>query len=150
MIPYQLSIHKYICLLIGSFKTKINSLTCNQFLHCHGFPVPAFSPEITGDFIFCIFCIPSMRNGNVSPTGHIKVSSERFSLKDASVLQNKIPFHIHISVSVAAMTAFIVCIRFSASRKTTEFLLSKTSSVTSISVLPNFSPISFPIFVLRS
>ena len=81
MIPYQLSIHKYICLLIGSFKTKINSLTCNQFLHYHGFPVPAFSPEITGDFIFCIFCIPSMRNGNVSPTGHIKVSIERVSLK---------------------------------------------------------------------
>ena len=85
MIPYQLSIHKYICFLIGSFKTKINSLTDNQFLHCHGFPVPAFSPEITGDFIFCIFCIPSMRNGNVSPTGHIKVSSGRVSLKEGEL-----------------------------------------------------------------
>ena len=81
MISNKRSIHKHIRFLIGSLKTKIDSLFGDQFLHSHHFPVPAFSPEITGDFIFCIFCIPSMRNGNVSPTGHIKVSIERVSLK---------------------------------------------------------------------
>ena len=48
------------------------------------------------------------------------------------------------------MTAFIVCIRFSASLNTIDCGPSKTSSVTSISVMPNFSPISLPIAVLRS
>ena len=41
--------------------------------------------------------------------------------------------------SVAAMTALMVCIRFSASSKTMEAGLSKTSSVTSMAVRPNFS-----------
>ena len=40
---------------------------------------------------------------------------------------------------VAAITAFIVCILFSASSKTIDCALSKTSSVTSIQVRPNFS-----------
>ena len=40
---------------------------------------------------------------------------------------------------VAAMTALMVCMRFSASSKTMEASLSKTSSVTSIQVMPNLS-----------
>ena len=40
---------------------------------------------------------------------------------------------------VAAMTALMVCIRFSASSKTMEASLSKTSSVTSIQSIPNLS-----------
>lgn len=55
-----------------------------------------------------------------------------------------------LSVSVAAMTAFIVCIRFSASAKTRDCALSNTSSVTSIELRPNFSPISLPIVVFMS
>lgn len=39
---------------------------------------------------------------------------------------------------VATITAFIVCNLFSASSKTTEAVLSKTSSVTSIASRPNF------------
>ena len=65
------------------------------------------------------------------------------------------PFTLYIlyylsSVSVAAMTAFIVCMRFSASAKTTDCALSNTSSVTSIESRPNFSPISLPIVVFMS
>jgi len=85
MISNKRSIHKHIRFLIGSLKTKIDSLFGNQFLHCHHFPVPAFSPEITGNFIICIFCIPCMRNGNISPTGNIKVSSGRVSLKEGEL-----------------------------------------------------------------
>ena len=47
---------------------------------------------------------------------------------------------------VAAITALMVCIRFSASSKTTDWEDSKTSSVTSISVMPNFSPICMQYF----
>ena len=39
---------------------------------------------------------------------------------------------------VAAMTALMVCIRFSASSKTMDAALSKTSSVTSMQSMPNF------------
>lgn len=48
------------------------------------------------------------------------------------------------------MTALMVCIRFSASSKTMERSDSKTSSVTSMALRPNFSPISLPTFVLWS
>ena len=41
--------------------------------------------------------------------------------------------------SVAAITALMVCIRFSASSNTTDWLDSKTSSVTSMALKPNFS-----------
>ena len=41
--------------------------------------------------------------------------------------------------SVAAMTALMVCIRFSASSKTMECAPSKTSSVTSMQSMPNLS-----------
>ena len=41
--------------------------------------------------------------------------------------------------NVAAMTALMVCIRFSASSKTMEASLSKTSSVTSMQEMPNLS-----------
>ena len=50
---------------------------------------------------------------------------------------------------VAAITALIVCILFSASSNTSDCSDSKTSSVTSISVILNFLPISLPIFVSR-
>ena len=43
------------------------------------------------------------------------------------------------SARVAAMTALMVCRRFSASSKTMDCSLSKTSSVTSMAVRPNFS-----------
>ena len=52
--------------------------------------------------------------------------------------------------SVAAITAFIVCIRFSASSNTSDWADPNTSSVTSNSVKPYFSPCSFPIFVFKS
>ena len=52
--------------------------------------------------------------------------------------------------SVAAITALIVCMRFSASSNTRDRSDSNTSSVTSSSVKPYFSPCSLPIFVLRS
>lgn len=61
-----------------------------------------------------------------------------------------IRFRHWIPPRVAAMTALMVCIRFSASRKTMDCSLSNTASVTSMAVLPNFSPISLPIWVLRS
>lgn len=49
------------------------------------------------------------------------------------VLRNFFIFKIvYFSARVATITAFMVCIRFSASSKTTEALLSKTSSVTSL------------------
>ena len=41
--------------------------------------------------------------------------------------------------NVAAMTALMVCIRFSASSKTMLCWLSNTSSVTSMQSIPNFS-----------
>ena len=44
-------------------------------------------------------------------------------------------------VSVAAITALMVCIRFSASSKTMDWLPSNTVSVTSMQVRPNFSRI---------
>ena len=52
--------------------------------------------------------------------------------------------------SVAAITAFMVCILFSASSNTTDCSDSNTSSVTSISLRLKRSPISFPIFVSQS
>ncbi len=51
---------------------------------------------------------------------------------------------------LATITALIVCILFSASSNTTEYLLSNTSSVTSKAVNPNLLYISIPTFVLRS
>ena len=48
------------------------------------------------------------------------------------------------------MTALIVCMRFSASSKTTDCGPANTSSVTSISVMPNLSAISLPIVVFVS
>ena len=51
---------------------------------------------------------------------------------------------------VRSMTALIVCMRFSASSNTSDWADSKTSSVTSISEIPNFSEIFFPIVVFRS
>ena len=48
------------------------------------------------------------------------------------------------------MTALMVCMRFSASSKTLEAGLSKTSSVTSCSVMPNCSHYSAPMVVLVS
>lgn len=54
------------------------------------------------------------------------------------------------SPRVASITALMVCIRFSASSNTTDWLDSNTSSVTSSSDTWKRSPISFPIFVLRS
>ena len=44
----------------------------------------------------------------------------------------------------------MVCMRFSASSKTMDCGLSKTSSVTSMSFRPKASPISLPMVVLRS
>ena len=52
--------------------------------------------------------------------------------------------------SVAAMTAFIVCRRFSASSKTSERPLSNTLSVTSRQDTPNLSYIARPVSVPRS
>ena len=48
------------------------------------------------------------------------------------------------------MTALMVCIRFSASSNTMEAGDSKTSSVTSMQSMPNFSKMERPIEVLRS
>ena len=47
----------------------------------------------------------------------------------------RVPFFIY---SVAAITALMVCMRFSASSKTMDCADSKTSSVTSIASMPNF------------
>ena len=85
---------------------------------------------------------------NTSMVGYQEIVSDP-SYTDQAVVP--LPSRSSISLhSVAAMTAFIVCIRFSASLNTTDCGPSKTSSVTSISVMPNFSPISLPIAVLRS
>ena len=51
--------------------------------------------------------------------------------------------------SVATITAFIVCMRFSASSKTMLAGLSNTSSVTSTPLRPNFWNTSSPTFVSR-
>ena len=51
---------------------------------------------------------------------------------------------------VASITALMVCMRFSASSNTMEAGDSNTSSVTSISSMPNFSEICLPMAVLRS
>ena len=59
-------------------------------------------------------------------------------------------FFAFYAPSVAAITALMVCIRFSASSNTLDCGDSNTSSVTSISVRLKRSPTSFPIFVLRS
>ena len=48
------------------------------------------------------------------------------------------------------MTAFIVCMRFSASSKTMDCGPSKTSFVTSSASRPYFSPTSLPMVVFRS
>ena len=48
------------------------------------------------------------------------------------------------------MTALMVCMRFSASSKTLDCLDSKTSSATSISVMPNCSAFWAPMVVLVS
>src|SRR5262245_17224145 len=53
----------------------------------------------------------------------------------------------HQPPSVATMTALIVCIRFSASSKTSDAGDSNTSSVTSRESIPNFSKISLPTCV---
>ena len=60
------------------------------------------------------------------------------------------PFLHLYNPSVAAITALIVCIRFSASSNTTDWPDSNTSSVHSISVMPNFSAICFQMVVFRS
>ena len=52
--------------------------------------------------------------------------------------------------NVAAMTALMVCIRFSASWNTMDCGPVNTSSVTSMALRPNFSPISLPTAVLWS
>ena len=52
--------------------------------------------------------------------------------------------------NVAAMTALMVCIRFSASWNTMDCGPVNTSSVTSMASRPNFSPISLPTAVLWS
>lgn len=49
--------------------------------------------------------------------------------------------------SVAAMTALMVCMRFSASSKTMDWPPSKTSSVTSMQEMPNLSAICLPMVV---
>ena len=51
---------------------------------------------------------------------------------------------------VSAMTAFMVCMRFSASSNTMDRALSNTSSVTSIQSMPNFSYTARPFSVPRS
>ena len=52
--------------------------------------------------------------------------------------------------SIATRTALMVCILFSASSNTTDWLDSNTSSVTSSSDTPKRSPISLPILVFKS
>ena len=52
--------------------------------------------------------------------------------------------------NVAAITALMVCIRFSASWNTMDCGPVNTSSVTSMASRPNFSPISLPTAVLWS
>ena len=48
------------------------------------------------------------------------------------------------------MTAFMVCMRFSASSNTMDRALSNTSSVTSMQSMPNFSYTARPFSVPRS
>ena len=55
-----------------------------------------------------------------------------------------------VMANVATITAFMVCILFSACSNTIESGLSNTSSVTSIAVSPNFSCISLPTVVFKS
>ena len=53
-------------------------------------------------------------------------------------------------MSVAYITALMVCMRFSASSKTLDCADSNTSSVTSISVMPNCAAYSAPTWVVVS
>ena len=62
----------------------------------------------------------------------------------------EIALHSSISASVAAMTALMVCMRFSASWNTTDCALSNTSSVTSIASRPKRVHISLPMAVFLS
>ena len=77
----------------------------------------------------------------------LALCAEALAFKYVSVFKYNVNFFNH---NVAAITAFIVCILFSASLKTIDLSLSKTSSVTSRASQPNLSPISLPTFVLWS
>ena len=68
---------------------------------------------------------------------------KRLPLRGAALLYSYAP-------KVAAMTALMVCMRFSASWKTMDCGPLKTSSVTSMASRSNFSPISLPTAVLWS
>ena len=73
--------------------------------------------------------------------------AERKALKYASILKNQFCLFHFKSLYI---TALIVWRRFSASSKTIDAPLSKTSSVTSSAVRPNFSQTAFPISVFVS
>lgn len=72
----------------------------------------------------------------------VAVNRELLDKKKTLLITALITFFIVLradqSPRVATITAFIVCILFSASSKTIEFSDSKTSSVTSIPSRPNF------------
>ena len=76
--------------------------------------------------------------------------AESEARKDLAVFEYEIALHSSISASVAAMTALMVCMRFSASWNTTDCALSNTSSVTSIASRPKRVHISLPMAVFLS
>ena len=96
--------------------------------------VPFYGPHACGP------CEPA---GNGRGMGKAGVCRRPARLRTRAGVQNCAP-------SVAAITALMVCMRFSASRKTMDCAPANTSSVTSISLRPNFSPIALPMAVLWS
>jgi len=81
---------------------------------------------------FCSIC------GSLSIVG-VKKSGEK--IKNGAWIQKILSGRLSVipDYSVAAMTALMVCMRFSASSKTIDCDDSKTSFVTSMQSIPNFS-----------
>jgi hypothetical protein len=99
------------------------------------------------------------RNLGIDPTKR-RADAAKVAVRDAHVplanvrqpfLARRVPYARRPPhLSVAYMMAFMLCMRFSASSNTTERDDSNTSSVTSISSMPNFLAISAPMVVLVS
>ena len=97
-------------------------------------PTPMYL-NIMANFIYCVNSFLRQRAKSAPPQGEA-----RNSMRTAETVQNSAP-------RVAAMTALMVCMRFSASWKTMLCLPVKTSSVTSMASRPNFSPMVRPTWV---
>lgn len=77
--------------------------------------------------------------------------AECLPLDHLAVGKDQVPFHTSPAPPImAASTALMVCIRFSASSNTTDCGLSNTPLLTSMASLLNFSHFSLPIAVFLS